>query len=296
MAFTSGLVSVLTPAYNRIKYIDEAVQSVLDQSYSNIEYIVIDDGSSDGTFERLQEYERDGNLTLLTHPGRVNKGQAAALNLGLQRAKGEFICVLDSDDWFDSSKLSGQVSYLDENMDVGIVYGTTSVVDESGNERYQLPSVTPSKRQSADDLLLDCFIVSPGCALMRSELVAQVGGFDETLRAAQDHDLALKIAEKSAIGYVDDICFYYRKHDDSISKNGQERRWFNGYKILESAVSRYPYSASTVRSRRAVIDYRMAQVRKSQCKYFSAFICLIKSSLGDPRRALKVLMGSEKAS
>ena len=96
------LVTVLTPAYNRAGFIAEAVESVLNQSYGNIEYIVVDDGSSDGTFEILQEYEAAGKLTLLTHENHSNRGQSAALNVGLRAANGRYLVILDSDDLLGS--------------------------------------------------------------------------------------------------------------------------------------------------------------------------------------------------
>src|SRR5690554_1620050 len=91
------LVSVVTPAFNRVSYIQQTVESVFAQSYSRIEYIVVDDGSSDGTFEALADYACRGDIVLLAHPDRQNLGQSAALNLGLRHSSGKYIVILDSD-------------------------------------------------------------------------------------------------------------------------------------------------------------------------------------------------------
>lgn len=88
------LVSVLTPAYNRASFIEDAIKSVLNQTYENIEYIVVDDGSDDGTFDILRDYEKQGLIFLLTHEGHRNQGQSASLNLGLRAATSLVVITL----------------------------------------------------------------------------------------------------------------------------------------------------------------------------------------------------------
>lgn len=290
MSYEQGLVTVLTPAYNRVRYIDQVIESVAAQKYKNFEHIVIDDGSTDGTYEKLEEYEKQGKVTLLAHAGRINKGQSAALNLGLKSAKGEFICILDSDDYFHPDKLSDQVACLQNNPDTGLVFGRSVVVDDSGIEQYCIPFAEPKGELNAEELLLDCFIVSPGCALMRAAVISRIGVFNESYRAAQDHDFALRIAENSAIKYLDKLCFFYRKHGDSISEKGLERRWQAGFEILKNASARYPYGKKIVRKRRAVLHYHMSKVRLAEKKSLSAIGHLVCCVALDPIRSIHELI------
>lgn len=292
---TPTLVTVLTPAFNRIDYIDEAIDSVLAQRCELLELIVIDDGSSDGTYERLLERSHAGDLTLLTHPNRANCGQAAALNLGTEAAKGEFIAILDSDDYFAKDKLETQLAYLQAHPEVGMVYGNGQAVDVTGKPLFK---TLPSDHTEASDpnrILLDCYIAIPGGALIRKSVLDKVGGFDEGFRASQDHDMAIRIFEACKVAYLPNIAFCYRKHEDTISQSGAERRWLTGFEILSRAAKRWPYKPETLRKRRAVLNFRMGQTYLSQGRYIAALPCLLKSALADPGRAIKVLCGHEKA-
>src|SRR5690554_2346492 len=160
-------VSVLIPAFNRAEFIKETVNSVLNQEYPNVELIVVDDGSTDGTFEILSEYAGQGKLKLLTHPGRENKGQSAALNLALDAASGEFVAILDSDDLFLPGKLSAQVEYLHNHPDVGLVYGMGEGIDGSGHWLYDILSPDHVEPGDANAVLLDCYFHLPVNSLVR---------------------------------------------------------------------------------------------------------------------------------
>ena len=121
-------VSVITPAYNRKGLIPKTVTSVLDQSLSDLEYLVVDDGSEDGTREWLAEHS-DSRLRLLVHPGNANKGQAASINLGLAEARGDYIVIVDSDDLLAPGALECHARIMDADASVGVVYGQVFAVD-----------------------------------------------------------------------------------------------------------------------------------------------------------------------
>ena len=104
----SSKVSIIIPAYNRVTYINQTVDSVLNQTYQNFELVIVDDGSIDGTYEKLQAY--GDKIKLLTHDNRSNKGQSASINLGLKNANGKYIAILDSDDFWELRKLEIQVA------------------------------------------------------------------------------------------------------------------------------------------------------------------------------------------
>jgi glycosyltransferase involved in cell wall biosynthesis len=270
------------------------VNSVLTQDYSNVELIVVDDGSTDGTFEILSEYAGQGKLKLQTHPGRVNKGQSAALNLALEAASGDFIAILDSDDLFLPGKLSAQVEYLNQHPDVGLVYGMGEGIDGSGQWLYDIHSPDHVEPNDPNAVLLDCYVLLPQNSLVRRSVYDQVGCFEEDFRAAQDHDMLVRIAEKTRFGFIPIKVFQYRRHGDSISNNGLRRRWTNGFEIVRRAKARYPYRASTIRKRNALLNFRMAQVCWQENRYIGALGYLLKSGLLDPVRALKVITCREQ--
>lgn len=134
------LISVIVPAYNRAPYIVDTLGSILSQNYPNIEIIVIDDGSSDGTYEILKQYDDEAKIKLFTHMDRANRGQSASLNLGLKEAKGSLISILDSDDMFASGKLEEQAEFLHQHPDDGMVYGQ-GLAEPLFENRWSMSSV-----------------------------------------------------------------------------------------------------------------------------------------------------------
>ncbi len=288
----SPVVSIIIPAYNRVDYIDQTILSVLNQTYSNCELIVIDDGSTDGTFEKIKSYS--DRLILLTHDGHINKGQSAAINLGLNKARGKYIAVLDSDDYWELTKLEVQSEYLETHSDIGLVYANGYAVDEKGKILYPIYSDNHREMNEPDSVLLDCYIALPVNSLVCKEVYEKVGDFDETFRAAQDHDMLVRIAEVTRFAYLPDYLWCYRQHGNSISSKQQDVRWAAGFTILENARKRYPYKSATIRKRLAVLNYRMGVCALSANRYIKSLKYFISAFLLDPVRALKVTMKYER--
>ena len=289
------VVSVITPSFNRVDLLPTTLNSVLAQSYGLFEYLIVDDGSTDGTWEWLNSVD-DPRVKIFSHPGRENRGQAASINLGLRYASGRYVVILDSDDLLAEGALAAHVELLEKTPSVGMVYGQGYAIDESEVRLYQLFPSSHQESSDPDRLLLDCYIASPGLCMFRKSVVSKVGQLEETFRAAQDHDFVLRVAEVSQIAYSGVVCFYYRKHGGSISANGKLARWQNGFKILEKAAARYPYQRSTLRRRRAVLHFRLGQVYFEQRMYGKATTSFLTCFLLDPRRAIAVgLKGAKRA-
>lgn len=291
---SNELVSVIIPSYNRAAYIEAAINSALDQTYGPVEVIVVDDGSTDGSYEKLQQWEERGELVLLTHPERRNRGQSASINLGIQQATGSYIAILDSDDMFAKEKLAEQVAFLEANPETGMVYGQGHAVDADGNFLFKVPGDGHQELSDPNRLLLDCYMALPGGSLVRRSVFEKAGLFEESFRAGQDHDMAIRIMEATKCAYLPKLAFYYRKHDDSISVKGLERRWLTGLEILRRANERYPYMRSTIRKRKAVLQFRLGQTYWRERRKAKALPHLISSGLLDPARALMVLIGREQ--
>jgi len=285
-------VSIITPAYNRRDLISRTVASVLEQSLTDIEYLVVDDGSEDGTREWLASHA-DSRLRLLVHPGNANKGQAASINLGLAEARGEYIVIIDSDDLLAPSALESHAAIMEGDASVGVVYGQGYAIDIDDRVLYPLFDEDHAEYSEPDRLLLDCYVVSPGLCMFRRSVVEQAGALEETFRAAQDHDFLLRVAEQTRMVYSGHTSFYYRKHDATISANGEMMRWQNGFEILRRAAVRFPYKSATIRRRRAVLNYRLGMVYLKQQRRLKALRYLVVAGVSDPARAIGVLVGRE---
>ena len=287
-------VSVIIPCYNREQFIRETIESVLNQTHSNIELIAVDDGCTDGTRSILDSF--GGKIIVLEHPGRVNKGQSAAINMGLRAAAGEYIAILDSDDLFLPEKIEKQVEYLEKHPDIGLVYSNGYGIDEYGNILYQFYGEDHEEPSDPEKVLMDCYFLVPNNSLVRKFAFQLAGAFDESLRSAQDHDMAIRLSEVAKISYINDNLFYYRRHKDSISSKNAELRWKNGFTILKKASKRYHYSMRAKRKRYAVLNFRLGQCYFEK-KAYSASLCrfAIAGAL-DPVRSLRVLLKKQKIS
>lgn len=291
------IVSVIVPVFNRSFFIKETLESVVVQDFSDIELIVIDDGSTDGSYDLLLDLQKEHNFIMLIHPGRVNRGQSASINLGLKSCTGDYVAILDSDDLFLQGKISSQVKFLDEHPDVGLVYGKGQVIDSSGRFLYDLHDDNHLEKNDPNEMLLDCYFLLPQNSLVRKSVYDQVGMFDENLRSGQDHDMLVRMSEVSRFHFKPDLVFKYRSHPDSISVKGQEVRWRAAFVILDKAKKRYHYKSKTVRKRRAVINFRLAKAlllyKKNRAE---AIWRLLWAGLLDPIRGIRVLLGIDKSS
>jgi glycosyltransferase involved in cell wall biosynthesis len=285
-------VSVVIPVYNRERFIAETVQSVLDQTFQDFELITVDDGSTDGSRRVLESF--GDRITILQHPGGENRGQSAAINLGMRHARGQYIALLDSDDLWLPRKLEIQTAYLDAHPDVGLVYGNGLAIDAEGRKLYDIYEPGHIEGSNPHRVLLDCYFLVPNNSLVRREVFERAGPFDESLRAAQDHDMAIRIAEITRLAYIDEQVFCYRRHPDSISRKRADVRWRNGFKILEKARQRYPYPRRVIWQRRAVLHFRLGQCYFESRAVFSALKHMLAAFMFDPLRSLSVIMGRER--
>ncbi|MGL5875557.1 MAG: glycosyltransferase [Xenococcaceae cyanobacterium] len=208
-------VSVVIPTYNCDRYIVEAVKSVIAQDRVEWELLIVDDGSTDNTREVLQPY---GDR--LQYIYQKNQGVAAARNLGIRMARGEFIAFLDADDYFFPDKLAAQVAIFDEKPNLGLVHSGWQRVNSEGKP---LLNVTPWEK--IPDLNLETWLrwkpVLPSAMMFRREWLEYVGGFDPRFPPAEDTDLALRLALKGCLGtWLPKITVGYRQHEQSAMHKG----------------------------------------------------------------------------
>ena len=285
-------VTVIIPCYNRERFIRETVDSTLSQTYSNIDIVVIDDGSSDGSRKILEDYVKQ--LRILEHPGKTNKGQSASINLAITSTDSEYIAILDSDDVWLPNKIEAQVEVLENDRDVGLVYTNGFVIDHAGTKLYELINDNRVDAGNPEKILLEYYIGPPSSWLLRRSVFGIAGGFDESMRSAQDHDMAIRLAEVTKLAYIEEPLWYYRRHSNTQSWKHTKRRWKTGFKILKKARNRHRYHSNVFLKRLAVLNFRLGQCLIEERRYPSAAIRFLVAGMLDPLRAIKVLLGKER--
>ena len=209
---STPLVSVILPAYNRAWCIRQAVDSVLAQTYGKRELIVVDDGSTDGTGRLLHKY--GGQISVISQP---NRGVSAARNRGARAAAGDLIAFLDSDDLWLPEKLARQTAFFQEHPETRICQ-TEEIWIRNGIRvnpriRHQKPSGDIFERS------LGLCLVSPSAVMIERKLLEEMGGFDESLPAAEDYDLWLRIGAKHPVFLIEEPLVVKRGgHPDQLSK------------------------------------------------------------------------------
>jgi glycosyltransferase involved in cell wall biosynthesis len=220
------LVSIVIPTYNYGHYVCEAVESALAQTHPAVEVIVVDDGSTDDTRQRLAAY---GDRIRYIH--QANQKLSAARNTGMNAARGEYIALLDSDDGFHPRKVELQLQYLLAHPDVGLV-GTSTFIDPS--RRWPAAPDSPPARQFSIDEIVTKTRFCPSSAMLRRECLASVGPFDPLLPATEDRDYWIRAAARTKIGVILAELTFYRIHPTSMSRN-PERMEHAGRLVLDKA-------------------------------------------------------------
>jgi len=211
------LVTVAMSSYNHEAYIEESILSIINQTYKNIELIVIDDGSTDHTPEILQKLQKQYGFKLEL---QENQGICKTLNKAInQYAGGKYIDFLASDDVMMPDKIEKQLTFLEENPDYDMVFGKVYMIDGKGRiiENFKIfePFDEPVKHIPFD-LLIDNNRIPAPTIMMSRAIWDKCGGYDENM-ILEDFDLSLKIAYNGKIAYLDDYFTYYRWHGQNLS-------------------------------------------------------------------------------
>jgi glycosyltransferase involved in cell wall biosynthesis len=225
-------VSVIIPAYEVATFIKNAVESVLSQTWSELEVVVVDDGSTDGTLQILRSMA-DPRLTILS---QTNKGSAAARNAGLQVARGNFVAFLDGDDVWSCTKLEEQVETFRRNPDIDLVFTLSRIIDERGRDTGRR-SVPVAGHVSLRQLMVENIINNGSAVMLRRSALEAVGLFDVDLPSCVDYDLWLRIGvlRPNNIYCISRPLTHYRIRDGQITKNWRrmEAGWSRVIEKLE---------------------------------------------------------------
>lgn len=215
------MISIIMPVYNNERFITEAIESVLKQTYSNWELIIVDDGSTDGTRDVIMKYVSHK----VHYIYQANQGPSVARNKGLDLAKGEYIAFLDSDDLYAADKLKEQLQFLESHPEIDIVYNDINVVDESLNHLYYLKSegVYPNQHDFLAMLLFRQIVPLPPSIMARAECFRSGIRFNAEYVHGEDYDLTLKLARKYCYGYLPKPLYIYRRHESNLTNSHQKQ-------------------------------------------------------------------------
>jgi len=221
------LVSVIIPAYNHELYIEEALQSVIDQTYKNIELIIINDGSTDKTAEIIKKFIKINQDKNIQFVDKQNEGVCKTMNKGLVIASGEYFAFLASDDKWTENKLEVQISFMENNKNIGLVCSdayftkfdlSTNIKWSNYKEGINQYFKKGIQNCNMHEVLLSRPLICAVTVMLRREIFNEVDYFDEQL-PGEDTDLWLRVARKYPVGYIDQPLVYYRMHRTNISNN-----------------------------------------------------------------------------
>jgi glycosyltransferase involved in cell wall biosynthesis len=211
------LVSIITPSFNQARYIEATINSVLTQDYPNIEYIIVDGGSTDNTVEIIKK-----------HAGRIawwvseqDKGQTDAINKGFARAQGQILAWLNSDDTYEPGAITAAVKYLQDHPEVGMVYGDCNFINEAGRVIGKFGAAQTDQR-----LLRQGYVHIPQQTMFfRTDLWKQVGPLDPSFYFAMDYDLWTRLSAHTQLKYVPQTWANFRLHTTGKTIAADDRCW-----------------------------------------------------------------------
>ena len=233
----SPAISVLMSVHNGERYLRAAIDSILNQTFTDFEFVIVDDASKDSAPKILQEYaKRDSRVHLITN--ERNLGLTASLNRGLRECRGEFVARMDADDVCVPQRFGHQIDFMESHLDSVAVGGQIIAIDPYGVPMFD------SDFPLSHDLIVDRLLKADGgvlvhpCVLMRKSAMSRIGGYDERFRTAQDLDLYLRLASIGKLANLDEVLLMYRQHLASTSISKRKVQVGTACQIVAEAYSR----------------------------------------------------------
>ena len=237
-------VSVILPNYNNGHYIEKAIKSVLNQTYKNLELIIIDDASNDNSREIINKYSSDERVKIILQ--NINRHVAYSVNLGFQKADGEYIARIDSDDWWEETKLQKQVEFMEENTECGACFTRIHIVDDESkiaDEKFWLlcglynQEANKTQKGWAEYFLnVGNCLCNPSVLIRKSALDIIGNYYNIAYVPAQDFEMWTRMIKKFPIYIIEEKLTYYRwtEEENKISGMGEESRqaFFNVHMIV----------------------------------------------------------------
>lgn len=206
-------VTVFIPVYNGERFLAEAIESVLAQTFADFELLIVDDGSTDSSVEIVERYA-DPRIRL--ERNERNRGRPYTRNRGLELARGEYVAVLDADDVCEPARLETSVVFLDENPDVVAVGSSATFIDDDGRSLFVARFVSDPDAIRASIFTTNCFLHSS--VMFRRAALLAIGGYDEELPLSQDYDVFLRLSARHRLFNLETPLVRYRIHGAQVSQ------------------------------------------------------------------------------
>jgi glycosyltransferase involved in cell wall biosynthesis len=239
MAPEKPKITVLMPVYNGEKYLEEAIESILDQTFTDFEFLIINDGSTDRSVEMIESYN-DPRIRLVHN--KTNMKLTATLNRGLRLARGEYIARMDCDDISLPERFEKQLSFLEANPEVGIIGSGFKIIDQNGIS-VNAPVLFPSRPGVVEWCLYFYSPISHPAAMMRKEVVLRTGGYTSEViygrekYSGEDYDLWRRSCKVTKLSNLQDVMLLLRKHDTNVTKTYLDEHLINTAKISRVMMS-----------------------------------------------------------
>ncbi len=215
--------------YNGERFLAEAIESILTQTWTDFEFVIIDDGSTDSTAQILRDFEKkDARIRIITN--EKNFGLTKSLNMGIAVATGEYIARMDADDISFPTRLEKQMAFLNDHPNIVVVGTGTEIIDADGK---RMRSIATPKAIQTRLPKRNCLV--HGSLLIRKEALQDVGGYDESIRYAQDYDLLLRLLDGSNIAVIDEPLYALRVTRGRLSS----KKFFQ--QVFYAAKAKYRY-------------------------------------------------------
>ena len=230
------MISVIMSVYNDEKYLSKAVESILNQSYKDFEFIIVNDGSTDNSFEILEKYQQDDKRVILIEQDNI--GLTKSLNKAIDMACGKYIARMDSDDISLSTRFQKQLEFLEQNKDYALVGTNILKIDVFDNELEVNETKYSYKDICETFKIRNC--IAHGSIMVNKELLGGLFHYDEEFLYAQDFRLWTKMAKQYKIANLEDVLYKLRIHDNSISNQKIEQQ------SIYAGVVSYEFNYNTI--------------------------------------------------
>lgn len=235
----NSLVSVVMPVYNAEKYLSYAIKSILDQTYRNIELIIINDGSTDNSLKIIERYKvKDSRVILIS---RENRGLISSLNEGFEKAKGKYIARMDADDISLDKRIEKQTQFMDKNPEV-IASGTWY---KTFNKRKRAKrKLNTDNNQLKAKLIFNSPLAHPTVIIRREEIVKYKLKYKHEYFLAEDYEFWFQLSKEGKLGNVSEYLLLYRLHDGQVTNKMETKKLETAGAVRRLILSEYGYHVS----------------------------------------------------
>ncbi|MGB2869565.1 MAG: glycosyltransferase family 2 protein [Bacteroidota bacterium] len=207
-------ISIITPSYNQGEFIESTIRSVMEQDHKDIEHLVIDGGSKDSTISTLKKYPH------VQWVSEKDSGQSQAINKGFQRATGDIVAWINSDDYYEKNIFGAVTGFFESHSDCMLLYGDITFVDRQGRSLFSITGDTIDYER----LVEYPDIVRQPSFFWRRELLEEIGGVDENLDLVMDYDFFLRAGKRHKFHYLRNNLSYYRYYEENKSRSLARRQ------------------------------------------------------------------------